>query len=181
MLTSSAEGYIFFMVLRGIRMRRSSSPIPKPPLGFSTTPMTRKSAPSIMTSLPTGCPSGKSTGATFSPSITTFSLCRSSPSLMKRPSSVEALAYTWPKFGCTPRKSMACTSPALVRTEWVCIQGGIRNAVTFLTAVQLSRMARWSSRTRGFLKRSSRGGLPCIPWLHLEMNAVSTPYCLIFS
>src|SRR6266851_1089737 len=33
--------------------RRSSSPMPKPPFGFSTTPTTRKSVPSIITSLPT--------------------------------------------------------------------------------------------------------------------------------
>src|SRR5579885_520051 len=78
--------------------RRSSSPMPNPPLGFSTTPMTRKSEPSIMTSLPTACPSGNSTGATFSPSMTTFSRCRSSPSLMNLPSSVAALAYTCPKI-----------------------------------------------------------------------------------
>src|SRR5215471_8325291 len=34
--------------------RRSSSPIPKPPFGFSTTPITWKSVPSIITSLPFG-------------------------------------------------------------------------------------------------------------------------------
>src|SRR6266851_1089735 len=63
MLISSADGYVFLKVLKGISTRRSSSPMPKPPFGFSTNPTTRKSVPSIITSLPTASLPGKSTGS----------------------------------------------------------------------------------------------------------------------
>src|SRR6266446_176169 len=182
MLISSADGYVFLNVLKGISTRRSSSPMPKPPFGFSTTPITRKSVPSIMTSLPTASSPGKSTGATFSPSITTFSRCRSSPSLMKRPASVAALAYTWPKLACTPRKSMALTSPALVRTVCCCIQPVCKKVVTFFNPGHPAISACESSSVNGLRCRSSSGILPpWKPWSHLEINAVSAPNCLMFS
>src|SRR5260370_3257453 len=77
MFKSSADGWVFLNVLKGINTRRSSSPMPNPPLGFSTTPITWKSVPSIMTSLPMGWPSGKSTGKDVMIDGTDFQVIRS--------------------------------------------------------------------------------------------------------